>query len=247
MLAFDFPEDIEPEFVSDLEDLDDYKLIPEKEIFLFSRNLKSLKSSVDVVRLLRSKGVDFFDKMDDDAIEMLSSTLALIDEDGDIVHGMDAELDRISDAISNINSVVTETVHSINEELNSSLENSQMTLSGQDMLKVMNGSMELKEMLGKKLHKSYNSIVRDAIERICNELHLEKKERLLVDSLFPEEIMHPVEADIDGLSVLRQHLNKKAQKRKFDHKREVSRILSVYRNFPERWYVQFLILMWVLP
>jgi dsDNA-specific endonuclease/ATPase MutS2 len=174
--------------------------------------------------------VEFFEKMDDDAIEMLSSTLALIDEDGDIVHGMDAELDRISDAISSLNSVVAETVSSLNKELNSSLENSQMTLSGQDMLKVMNGSMELKEILGKKLHKNYSSIVKDAIERICNELHLEKKERLLVDSLFPEEIVHPIEADVDSLNNLRQHLDKKSQKRKFNHKREVSRILSAYRE-----------------
>lgn len=229
-LAFDFPEDVEPEFVSDPRDLDDYMIIPEKEIFMFSRNLRSLGSSVDLVRLLRSKGVEFFDKMDDDAIEMLSSTLSLIDEDGDIVHGMDAELDRISDAIFSINPVVADTVRSINDELNSSLENSQMTLSGQDMLKVMNGSMELKEMLGKKLHKSYNSIVRDATGTICTELNLEKKERLLVDSLFPEEIMHPVEADVEALNALTQYLNKKAQKRKFDHKREVSRVLSAYRE-----------------
>ncbi|TQD27043.1 helix-hairpin-helix domain-containing protein [Methanolobus vulcani] len=229
-LAFDFPEDVEPEFVSDLDDLGDDKIIPEKEIFLFSRNLRSLESSVNFVRLLRSKGVSFFEKIDDDAIEMLSSTLALIDEDGDIVHGMDSELDRISDAISSLNSVVAETVSSVNKELNSSLENSQMTLSGQDMLKVMNGSMELKEILGKKLHKNYSSIVKDAIERICNELHLEKKERLLVDSLFPEEIVHPIEADVDSLNNLRQHLDKKSQKRKFNHKREVSRILSAYRE-----------------
>ncbi len=229
-LAFDFPEDVEPEFVSDLDDLDDYKIIPEKEIYLFSRNLRSLESSVNAVRLLRSKGVSFFEKMDDDAIEMLSSTLALIDEEGDIVQGMDTELDRISDAISSLNSVVAETVSSVNKELNSSLENSQMTLSGQDMLKVMNGSIELKEILGKKLHKNYSSIVKGAAENICNGLHLEKKERLLVDSLFPEEIVHPIEADVDSLNNLRQHLNKKSQKRKFNHKREVSRILSAYRE-----------------
>ncbi|MEZ5334450.1 MAG: hypothetical protein R2741_04000 [Methanolobus sp.] len=168
--------------------------------------------------------------MDDDRLELLASTLALIDEDGDIVQGTDHELDRISYAINNLDSCVAETVKFVNENLNSCLEKSQMTLSGQDMLKVMNGTIELKEMLGKTLHKNYHSIVREGIEKICNDLYLEKKERLLVDSLFPEEIAHPVEADVDSLSNLKQHLNRQIQKRKFNHKREVSRILSSYRK-----------------
>ncbi|WP_094227129.1 MutS-related protein [Methanolobus psychrotolerans] len=229
-LSFDLPEDLEPEFFSDLEELDDFKVVPEKEILVFSKNLKSLESSIKVIRLLRSRGIRFFDRTDDDELELLASTLALIDENGDIAHGTDEEVDRISDAMDRLNSSVTETVRSVNENLNSCLENSQMTLSGQDMLKVMNGSIELKEMLGKKLHKSYHTIVKEGADRICNELQLEKKERLMVDSLFPEGIMHPVEADVDVLSSLKQYLNKKVQKRKFNHKREVSRILSSYRT-----------------
>lgn len=229
-LSFDLPEDVDPEFYSDLQEIDDFKLIPEKEILTFSRNLNSIESSIKVIRLLRSRGISFFDSMDDDELELLASTLALIDENGDIVHGTDEEVDRISDAIDKLGSTVTETVRIVNDGLNSCLENSQMTLSGQDVLKVMNGSIELKEILGKKLHKSYYSIVKEGADRICNELQLEKKERLMVDSFFPEEIIHPVEVDVDSLSALKQHLNKKVLKRKFDHKCEVSRILSSYRT-----------------
>ncbi|SFM48658.1 MutS-related protein [Methanolobus profundi] len=229
-LAFDFPEDVEPEFITDLQDLEDFKVVPEKEIFAFSRNLKSLESSIKAVRLLRSKGIRFFDRMDDDTLELLASTLSLIDEDGDIVHGTDEELDRITSAIERLPSCVSESVTFVNDELNSCLEKSQMTLSGQDMLKVMNGSIELKDMLGKTLHKSYHSIIKQGIEKICNDLQLEKKERLMVDSLFPEDIMHPVEADVDSLGALKQYLIKSSQKRKFNHKREVSRILSSYRE-----------------
>ncbi|WP_340819739.1 helix-hairpin-helix domain-containing protein [Methanolobus sp. WCC4] len=229
-LAFDFPEDVEPEFITDLEDLEDFKVIPEKEIFAFSRNLKSLESSIKVVRLLRSRGIRFFDRMDDDTLELLASTLSLIDEDGDIVHGTDEELDRITSAIERLQSSVSDSVAFVNDELNSCLEKSQMTLSGQDMLKVMNGSIELKEMLGKTLHKSYHSIIKQGVERICTDLQLEKKERLMVDSLFPEDITHPAEADVDSLTALKHYLDKKARKRKFDHKRDVSRILSSYRE-----------------
>jgi dsDNA-specific endonuclease/ATPase MutS2 len=132
--------------------------------------------------------------------------------------------------MDNLSSCVGETVGFVNDKLNSCLEKSQMTLSGQDMLKVMNGSIEIKDMLGKTLHKSYQSIIKEGVDRICNELQLEKKERLLVDSLFPEEIMHPVEADVDSLGSLKQYLNKKVQNKKFNHKREVSRILSSYRE-----------------
>jgi hypothetical protein len=116
--------------------------------------------------------------MDDDELELLASTLGLIYDNGDIVHGIDEEVDRISDAVDKLSSTVAETVRIVNDGLNSCLENSQMTLSGQDMLKVMNGSIELKEILGKKLHKRYYSIVKEGADRICNELQLEKKERL---------------------------------------------------------------------
>ncbi len=230
LLAFDLPEDIDPEFISDIQVIDAYKVVPEKEIFLFSRNLRSLEASINVVRSLRSKGIRFFDKMDGDSIELLASTLALIDDKGDIVHGTDEEIDRITDAMNNLEPLITNIVHSMNKKIDSCLEKCQMTLSGQDMLKVMNGSIELKEMLGKKLHKSYYSIIREGTDRICNDLHLEKKERIIVESLFPDDIMHPVEADVELIKSLKQHLSKKAEKRKFNHKREVSRLLSSYRE-----------------
>lgn len=231
-LSFDLPDELEHEmeFVSEIQEIDDYFFIPEKEIFEFSKNIIALRSSIEIISLLNSKDIKIYDQMDDGELELVSSTLSLIDEDGGIVRGADTELDRLSGARERLDKSVADTVRFINESMNKCLKNSQMTLSGQDMLKVMDGSLELKEMLGKELYKSYYSFLRQGIDNIYEDLCLEKKERIMVDSFFPEHIMHPVEADPDSIEAFKQYLDKGIRKRELQHKREVSRVLSSYRE-----------------
>jgi len=227
-LSFELPEDVNPEFVSDIRKVPEWKIIPEKNISSFSKNLESISSSIEVVELLRSKGIKFMESVSEDDIGILGSTLALIDEEGDIIQGTDEEVDRLDFAIEHLAQFVSAEVKDANMKLDEDLKNSELTLNGQDMLKVMKGSVELKELLGKKLHSSYHSAIKECSSNLCSNLNLNKKESIFVDSLFSEDISHPMEVDSEQISIFKQHLIQQVSKRQIDHKREVSRVLSSY-------------------
>ncbi|WP_406656150.1 helix-hairpin-helix domain-containing protein [Methanolobus sp. ZRKC2] len=225
-LSFDLPEEVQPEFVSDITRCEDWEIIPEKEIIAFSKNHASLQSAIEIVMLLRSKGVSFMDPVPEDDLEMLASTLSLIDSDGNIIDGTDEEIDRLRYIIGNLDSCVSDALKDANTKFDECLVKSEFTLGGQDMLKVMKGSVDLKDILGKKLHKSYHSVMKECMDSICSDLTLQKKETLFIDSLFPEDISHPVEIDREQLSLFRQHLERKVLKRQLEHQREIAKLLS---------------------
>ena len=225
-MAFDLPEDIKPEFLSDLKSAGNWQIIPEKDISSFARNLESITCSVQAVQSLRLKGIPFCEAIPDRDLDKLASVLSVIDENGNITAGTDKEVDRLRAVVANLDQCVATAVKEANSKLDECLVNSEFTLRGQEMMKVMKGSLELKELVGKKLRTSYHSVVKEYTGEICSKLDLEKKEIIFVDSLFPEEITHPLEADREQLAAFRQHLEKKILKRQLEHKREVSRVLA---------------------
>ena len=174
-LDIDYPDDIELEYVTDLEKLEDWQVIPEKEIMFYARNLSAIESSLDITHRLRSKKFSFFDQLGDEGLETLKDTLDLIDENGDVATGTDPEIDRLNKIQENIDNCVSKTVEDANAKLDRCLEESKLTLSGQDMLRVMNGSMEIQDLMRKEIYQSYQSILKDAKDNISNELELEKQ------------------------------------------------------------------------
>lgn len=230
LLGIDLPEDIEPEFVPDLRKTEDWQIIPEKEIAFFAKNLRSIKASISIIKTLRREEVEFFPQMKNDELETLEDTLSHIDDEGDVSTGTDSEIDRLNNIIENIDDCISRAVLDANERLNRCLEESKLTLSGQDMLKVMSGQMELKQLLEKEVYHSYSQVIDHSREQIAKELSLEKKEILMLDSLFPDEISHPVEVDQEQLYIQKQHLMQRIQKKKIQHKRNVARTLHKYHG-----------------
>lgn len=229
-LGFDFPEDIEPEYVSDLEKLEDWQVVPEQVIGFFAKNLATTKCSIAVIQAIRKAGIMFFEQLDDEKLNDFELKLAMINETGDIKAGNDPDIDRLDSIIENMDSCISGAVLYANNMLNSCLTESKITISGQDMLKVMSGDTELKEMLGREVSESYRTIIKETKKRISNELGLRKKEMLLAESLFPEEMVHPVEVDQNQVNALKQHVMQNIRKMKIEHKRNISKTLHGYRD-----------------
>ncbi len=229
-LGFDFPEDVEPEYVSDLQRMEDWQVVPEQVIGFFAKNLATIECSIAVIQAIRKAGTMFFEKLDNEHLEELDMALSMIDETGDVKAGNDPGIDRLDLIIENMETCISDAVRDANARLDKCLTESKLTISGQDMLKVMSGDVELKEMLGREVAQSYHSVVNEAKERISKELGLDKKEMLIADSLFPDEIMHPVEVDRDHVNALKQHVIHNIRKKKIEHKRNISKTLHGYRD-----------------
>ena len=229
-LGFDFPEDVEPEYVSDLQRMEDWQVVPEHVIGFFAKNLATIECSIAVIKAIRKSGTMFFEKVSENDLDELERTLAMIDGTGDVKAGNDPDIDRLNSIIENMDPCISDVVRDANTKLDKCLTESKLTISGQDMLKVMSGDVELKEMLGREVAQSYHTVVKDSKDRISKELGLDKKEMLIADSLFPDEIMHPVEVDRDHVNALKQHVTHNIQNRKIEHKRNISKTLHGYRD-----------------
>jgi DNA mismatch repair protein MutS2 len=227
-LSFELPEDVMPEFISDIERVPEWRIIPEQNIIAFSKNLESISSSIEVVELLRSRDITFMESVSEDDIGILGSALALIDDEGNIIQGTDEEVDRLNFAIENVVQYVSDEVKYANLKLDDYLKNSELTLNGQDLLKVMKGSVELKDLLGRTLYSSYHSVIKECNNSLCSRLNLTKKESIFIDSFFSEEMAHPMEVDSEQVSLFKQYLIQQVSLRQIEHKREVSRVLSSY-------------------
>ena len=229
-LGFDFPEDVEPEYVSDLQRMEDWQVVPEQVIGFFAKNLATIECSIAVIQAIREAGTMFFEKLDNEHLEELDMALSMIDETGDVKAGNDPDIDRLNSIIENMETCVSDAVRDANSRLDKCLTESKLTISGQDMLKVMSGDVQLKEMLEKEVSQSYNTVVKEAKERISKELGLNKKEMLMAESLFRDEMMHPVEVDRDHVNALKQNVAHNIHNKKIEHKRNISKTLYGYRD-----------------
>ena len=229
-LGFDFPEDVEPEYVSDLQRMEDWQVVPEQVIGFFAKNLAIIECSIAVIQAIREAGTMFFEKLDNEHLEELDMALSMIDETGDVKAGNDPDIDRLNSIIENMETCVSDAVRDANSRLDKCLTESKLTISGQDMLKVMSGDVQLKEMLEKEVSQSYNTVVKEAKERISKELGLNKKEMLMAESLFLDEMMHPVEVDRDHVNALKQNVAHNIHNKKIEHKRNISKTLYGYRD-----------------
>ncbi len=230
LFSCELPEDVEIEIIADLEACEDWKIVPENEIAQVSRNLRVIESSIQVTRIIRISGMPFLQEVDDTTLNKLEKAIWMIDENGDVRGGIDPEIDRLAIILEGIDAAVTSANVFANQELGNTLKESQLVLSGQDMLRMMHDSSELKSVLENQLRHNYVSVMEKARKNICTTLSLQKKEILLLDALFPQSISHPVEADRTQVTVLKQYVKERIAKRKIEHKRQVAHSLVGLRE-----------------
>lgn len=230
LFSCELPEDVEVEIVPDLEACEEWKIVPDNEINQVSRNLQVIDCSLQVTRIIREAGMAFLQEVDNVTLDKLEKTICMIDKNGDVRAGTDPEIDRLALILEGIDTAVGSANTFANEELNNALKESQLVLSGQDMLRMMHDNTELQSVLENQLRHNYVSVVEKARKHICTTLCLQKKEIFFLDNLFPQTINHPVEADRTQVTVLKQYIIERIAKRKIEHKRQMARSLVDMRD-----------------
>jgi DNA mismatch repair protein MutS2 len=233
-LGFDLPEDIEPEYFQDISKVEFWQVLPEKELALFTRNLDCVQACLGVVKALRSRGFPLFEELSHERLNALDEALLMLGEDGKPVEGFDPELDRFENALQNLDPVLTSALNAANQRMNMTLEASSLTVSGQELIKLVSGGMEIKDLLAKELNRIYKTEIDAVKEELVEKLSLQKQEKLMLDSLFADEITYPLNADRSKLQLLRQKLNRELEKARLSRKRELARTFSAFRELVER-------------
>ena len=154
-LSFDLPEGLEPELFQDPSKAEFWQILPEVELAFFARNLDCVLACLNIVSTLRIAGFSFFEDLSDAELEDLKTALLKVGEDGKPVEGLDPELDRLETALKNLDPILTSTLNEANQRMNRTLEASSLTLSGQELIKLVSGGMEIKDLLAKELQRVY--------------------------------------------------------------------------------------------
>lgn len=233
-LGFDLPEDVEPEYFQDLSKAELWQVLPEKELAFFARNLNCIRACLNIVSTLRSRNFELFEELSKEELDILDTALSKLGEDGKPVEGFDPELDRLEAALQNLDPVLTVALNEANQHMNHTLEASSLTLSGQELLKLVSGGMEIKDLLAKDLNGIYKAEVEAVKEELIEKLGLQKQEKLMLDSLFPDEISYPLQVDQVQLQLLRQKLNHILEKIRLARKRELAKTLSTFHQPVEK-------------
>jgi dsDNA-specific endonuclease/ATPase MutS2 len=233
-LGFDLPEDIEPEYFQDLSRAEFWQILPEKELAFFARNLECVRACLNIVSALRSGNFSFFEEFSGEKIAILETALSKLGEDGKPVEGFDHELDRLGGALQNLDLMLTSAMNEANQRMNRTLEASSLTLSGQELIKLVSGGMEIKDLLAKELNRIYKGEIEAVKEELTEKLNLQKQEKLILDSLFSEEISYPMRVDQTQLQLLRRKLSIALEKTRLARKRELAKTLSTFREPVER-------------
>ncbi len=233
-LGFDLPEGIEPEYLQDLSKTEFWRVLPEKELAFFARNLNCIRSCLSIVSALRSGNFEIFEEFSKEKLDVLETALSKLGEDGKPVEGFDPELDRLGAALKNLDPSLTSALNEANQRMNRTLEASSLTLRGQELVRLVSGGMEIKDLLTKELNKIYKTEIEAIKEELAEKLGLQKQEKLMLDSLFPDEISYPLYADQLQLQLLRQKLNNSLEKTRLARKRELAKTLSDFHQFIEK-------------
>jgi len=233
-LSFDLPEGIEPEYLQDLSKTEFWQVLPEKELAFFARNLNCIRSCLSIVSALRSGNFEIFEELPKEKLDVLETALSKLGEDGKPVEGFDPELDRLGAALQNLDPALTSALNEANQRMNRTLEASSLTLNGQELVRLVSGGMEIKDLLTKELNKIYKTETEAIKEELAEKLGLQKQEKLMLDSLFPDEISYPLYADQSQLQLLRQKLNNSLEKTRLARKRELAKTLSGFHQPVEK-------------
>ncbi len=169
-LGFDLPEDIEPEYFQDLSKAEFWQVLPEKELAFFARNLDCVRACLDIVHALRSRNFNLFEELSGERLDALDEALSKLGEDGKPVEGLDPELDRLEKALHNLDPVLTSALNEANQRMNKTLEASSLTLSGQELIKLVSGGMEIKDLLAKELNRIYKNEIEAVKEELAEKL-----------------------------------------------------------------------------
>jgi DNA mismatch repair protein MutS2 len=233
-LRFDLPEDIEPEYFQNLSKSEFWQILPEKELAFFAQNLDCIRACLNIVSALRSRDFNFFEELPVERLDTLDAGLSKLGEDGKPVEGFDPELDRLGKALKNLDPALTSALNEANQRMNRTLEASSLTLSGQELVKLVSGGIEIKDLLAKELSRIYKGEIEALKKELAEKLSLQKQEKLMLDSLFADEIFYPLSADRSKLQLLKQKLSMDLERTRLTRKRELAKTFSTFRQPVER-------------
>jgi len=193
-------------------------VVPERTLAFFAHNRASLQAAATVHRT-----ADLDTPCD---LDTLGECLAVLDSDGS-VRG-DAELDRLTDAVADLDAAVAAAERVANDHLRSAIESRDVTVEGTDLLSLAERGAGVESLLERELTDEFETAVERARETLVETLALEETASL-ARRVFDDRPTYPVERDEAAVTRLREELTAARDRRAERRKRETAAQLADLR------------------
>jgi len=195
------------------------EVVPERTLAFFAANRERIRAAVAVHR-----GAELDAPVDCDALDDALDALA---DDGTVVG--DDELDRLTDAVDDLDAVVATAESVAEERLTDAIRERDVTIEGADLLSLVERGAGVDSLLSRELADEYAAAVRAAREHVVTELDLTEGEADLAERAFTDQPTYPVDHDEDAVSRLREELTAARDRRAARRKRELASDLAGMR------------------
>jgi len=190
-------------------------VVPERALSFFAHNRKTLQAAARVHRQ-----ADLKPPCD---LETLEDALAQLEEDGS-VRG-DEELDRLTNAVDDIDAAVSEAERVANDRLRDAIEDQNVTIEGTDLLSLVERGAGIDSLLQRELADEYADAVESARESLVETLNLQDTEAI-ARRAFDDEPAFPVEHDEQVVARLREELTAARDRRATRQKQSIAEKLA---------------------
>ena len=134
----------------------------------------------------------------------LRGVLDRVDDDGGIVG--DAELDRLSTAVDDLDAAANTAASVANDHLRTVIQQRDVTIQGQDFLSLVEQGARVDSLLARELADEYDEAIRRARDHLTDALDLDPGEAEMAERVFGGEPAFPVEHNEEPLARLRTEL-----------------------------------------
>lgn len=196
------------------------EIVPERLLAFFAHNRNALEAAARVHEVAELEPAC--------SLSTLRDALDRVDEDGTIVG--DAELDRLTDAVDDLDASVGTAESVANDHLRAAISERNVTIEGQDFLSLVEQGARVDSLLSRELHDEYEAAVEKAQAHLVDALGLEDAEAELAERVFGGEPSFPVERNEDAVSRLRTELTATRDRRAARLKADLADELSDLRH-----------------
>jgi dsDNA-specific endonuclease/ATPase MutS2 len=203
---------------------DPAETIPERTLAFFATNRTAIRAAIDVHR-----AADLEPEMD---LDELDEALSRLDDDGSVVG--DAELQRLTTAVDDLDAAVSTAESVANDRLKEAIKARDVTIEGSDLLSLVERGAGVDSLLARELADEYDAAIAEARTTLVDALDLAEDEAEIARRAFPDDPTYPVESDDATVSRLRESLVAERDRRAAKRKRELAADLADGREDTSR-------------
>jgi dsDNA-specific endonuclease/ATPase MutS2 len=179
--------------------------VPERLLSFFAANRERLEAAAAVHETAAATGTPASPDGDPAAdLDRLRDALSRLDDDGTIVG--DAELERLTAAVDDLDAAVSTAESVADDRLREAIRERDVTIEGTDFLSLVEQGARVDSLLDRELADEYDAAMARAREHLADALRLEPEEAELADRVFGDDPSFPVDHDETAVSRLRTEL-----------------------------------------